>query len=217
MSVAVLAGLIGFLPAQQAPAAPVPVRDEICHYINVQALDCYDGGLDVAALPRRRAPARFADLLFRWWTDRNPSAQRPQMQVTGTTLHAHGAKEAVQAAEKAFQQLLAMDEVVRARVHCSVLTLPQAAVPEGLKPGLTEADDEAMVTRLVRVAAAEGGKLRNLPEVVASPLRPFAVEDAREGEAVPLRLRAELVPLSRSEALLGLHVVRGPLPANLAN
>jgi hypothetical protein len=123
----------------------------------------------------------------------------------------------VQAAQNALAQSRAVDEVVRARVHCSVLTMPGETAPEGLAPGLTEVADETMVTQLVRAAASAGGKLRNLPEVVAAPLRPFAVEEAREGDAQPLRLRAELVPLGRSEALLGLHVVRSALPANLAN
>lgn len=217
VAAAVFAGLVGFAPAQKAPAAPVPVRDDICRYIDVRALDAYDAGLDVAALPMRRAPARFADMLSRWWTDRNATSRPRPVEASGSVLHAHGAPEVVQTTEKAFAQLLAVDEVVRARVHCSVLTLPRAAAPEGLKPGLSETADEALVTRLVRVAAAEGGKLRNLPEVVAAPLRPFAIEDAPESDAMPLRLRAELVPLGRSEALLGLHVVRGALPANLAN
>jgi len=217
VAVAVLGSLVGLVPGQLVPGAPVPVRAEVCRYVDVRALDRYDDGLDVATTPMRRAPARFADVMSRWWCDRDPTSRPRPVGVTGSTLHAHGAAEMVKATQQALAQMHG-DEVVRARMQYSVLALPQAAVAaEGLKPGTAVEADEAILTRLARAAVGQGGNLRNLPEVVAAPLRPFVVEDARADGAEPLRLRAEMVPLGRAEALLGLHVVRGALPANLAS
>jgi hypothetical protein len=61
-----------------------------------------------------------------------------------------------------------------------------------------------------------GGSLHNVPETLAAPLAPFVV--APTGKAAgspPLRARGELVPIAEGEVLLGLHAVRGELPASV--
>lgn len=220
--VAVCLGWVGFMPAQEVEAVPAlkPARPaEICRCIDVRRLDRYDAALDVEPLRRRCAPDRLGEILSRWWRDRGRPASRSRtVEASGWVLHAHGDPEIVQTTQRALAQLFTEDTIVRARVQYSVLTMPRAAAEaEGLKSGAAVSVEVANLTRLVRAAIEQGGTLRNLPEVVATPLRPFAVEVVRAGEAPPLRLRAELVPLGDGEALLGLHVVRGELPANLSN
>ena len=213
--------MVGVARAQETiepPAEPLAGAAEVCRYIKVEALDRYDAVLDVEARPTERAGARFADIMSRWSCERWPVTSRNrQVEVTGGTLHAHGAPATVRLTQQALAQLLAEDVVVRTRIHCSVLTLPRAAATaEGLKAGKPLIVDAATLTRLARVAMKQRGALRNLQEVAVAPLRPIAIEDIREGDtSPPLCLRTELVPLSRTEALLGLHAVRGSLPTNL--
>ena len=160
----------------------------------------------------------------------------------GEVLIAQGTSEQLAAAGRVFDQLK-RPETVRARLQCSLVTMPVAVAREhGLKPGEVVATDEPAASRIVRDAVKRSGSLRNLPEVVAGPLAPFArdtgenagdkagpevreqaveqtsrnrAEKKGDRTAKPpprLRLRGEMVPMGDGEVVLGVHVVGGTLP-----
>lgn len=103
----------------------------------------------------------------------------------------------------------------RARLQCSLLTLPwQLGAMRGLQVGCAPSD-EAAFGQLVRDAIKAKGTLQNLPEIVAEPLVPFVVEPAKKDKEPPpdqLRLRGEMVPLGPREVLVAMQLVQGALP-----
>lgn len=124
----------------------------------------------------------------------------------------------------AMLEQLRKDPLVLARLQCSLVTLPTAAAKE-LAPaaGTAAPMDEATFGKLAREATKQKGTLQNLPEVVFTPLAPFVMEPVAKKvrgnlpapDAQSLRVRGEMVPLSRTELAVDLQLVRGALPADL--
>lgn len=145
----------------------------------------------------------------------------PLVQVAnsarGTICFTRGTQERIAAVQAVFDEL-AKDPPVHVRLQCSLVTLPAAvALEHGLKPNLVKTTDETNFGRLVRAAMQHKGTLGNLPEVTVAPLAPFHLQPAGKPAAKDdrvLRVRGEMVPVSASEVVVRMQLVRGPLPAD---
>ena len=135
--------------------------------------------------------------------------------TNGPVLVVRGTPEQVDAAKLVMEEL-GKAEPLRARLQCSLLTLPLAIARDHCRePGVVVDVDETAIGELTRSAVKNGGSLHNLPEVAASPLRPFALAVTAKAEvpdARRLRVRGEMVPASATEVAVRLQVVRGALP-----
>ena len=164
------------------------------------------------------AVKRLSDLVQRLG-GADPKLGRPVFQsgrgARGEVLIAAGTAEQLADAQRVFDQLKRPD-VVQARLQCSLVTMPIAVARDhGLKPGEVVATDEPAAARMVRDAVKRDGTLRNLTEIVAGPLAPFARDTGDKGagkQQAALRLRGEMVPMGDGEVAVGVHVVRGKLP-----
>jgi len=120
---------------------------------------------------------------------------------------------------KGMLEQLRQEHLPRARLQCSLLTMPAAvAKAHDLATGALVPADEAAFGKLVRDAVKAKGVLQNLPEVIAATLEPFVVEPADKAKQAPpvgdqtLRLRGEMVPVGPGEVVVGMQLVRGALP-----
>lgn len=113
-------------------------------------------------------------------------------------------------------QQLALAKPLRARLHATVVCLPASLARErGLPVSKMVVWDESKMTQLLRDAVQNEGSIRNLPEVLAAPLTPFAIAVPAKPDTPSeqiLRVRGEMVPVHAKEVALRLHVVRGALP-----
>ncbi|MDO8348993.1 MAG: hypothetical protein Q7T30_02065, partial [Planctomycetota bacterium] len=120
---------------------------------------------------------------------------------------------------KGVLEQLRVEHLPRARLQCSLLTMPAALVKaHGLTADTFAPTDETAFGKLVRDAVKQKGALQNLPEVIAEPLVPFVVEPAAKpdkpapGADPTLRMRGEMVPVRPGEVAFGMQLVRGALP-----
>ena len=143
-------------------------------------------------------------------------AVRTARSTRGPALLVMSTAEDVAVAQAVTEQLR-KEEPLQARLQVSLVALPLSLAREsGLEKGVVVPADEAKLQALMRLAAKHAGELRNLPEVTASPLRPFDLAAAaRDGvpEAQRLRVRGEMLPIGAAEVAVRVHMVRGALPA----
>lgn len=131
----------------------------------------------------------------------------------GETLLVRGVPEQVTAVQAALAALQA-EPAISVRLQCTLVTMPIAVARDhALRPGETVLGDPAAGAGLLRDAVKAKGTLHNLPEVVTGPLAPFVREPAAS-VGPSLRLRGEVAPLGSGEVAVGVHVVRGALPAD---
>ncbi len=173
-----------------------------------------------------RALDRFARIAVMLLEAENPADARKRPLVSAVAnaerLIAHTMTAEQAALLRGMLEQLRQQTLPRARLQCSLLTMPQElAKAHGLAAARFVATDEAAFGKLVRAAVAAGGTLQNLPEVVAEPLAPFVFEPkAGPGKAraePALRLRGELVPVGASEIACSVQLVRGALPPDLTH
>jgi hypothetical protein len=102
-----------------------------------------------------------------------------------------------------------------------VLERAQARGNGGIPTNDVQEADMAAMTNLMRDVVKQKGKLLNLPEIIAMPFVPFVAEPRVAGEgkqplndAENLRVRGEALAVSAEEAVFGVQLVRGSLPAD---
>jgi hypothetical protein len=106
------------------------------------------------------------------------------------------------------------------RVQCTLVQLPASVAEQhGLAAGRATPVDEVAAGRLMKAGLQAQGHIQNLPEVAIEPLQPFCTEPPagkHEATAIAaaLRLRGEAMLLADDEALFGVHLVAGDLPAD---
>lgn len=111
-------------------------------------------------------------------------------------------------------------EVRELRVQCTLVQLPASVAEQhGLAAGCATPVDAVAAGKLQKAAVQAQGRLQNLPELAVKPLEPFCAEPpAGDREATGIfaasRLRGEALLLADDEALFGVHLVAGELPAD---
>ena len=117
-------------------------------------------------------------------------------------------------------ELLRKDPARELRVHCTLVHLPmQVATEHALVAGQVTPVDEPTAGKLLKAAVQAKGRVHNLPELEVQPLLPFRAEPPTEAgkpaTTIPtLRLRGEAVLVEEQEALFGVQLVAGDLPAD---
>jgi hypothetical protein len=154
--------------------------------------------------------------------DGRPGAVRAQLVRTNEYLLVRGEPRCLEAIDAMFVEL-AQPAPRRAQLEVAWLDAPAELVRDCGHPfGQPVRIDDTQWNLLSRAAQKENGSLRNVPAIVALPLRPFALEPAVRPSApggLPSTLHATLVPLAADEFALALHAgskpataVRAPAP-----
>jgi hypothetical protein len=174
---------------------------------------------DEKAKPAAGPVVRLARILGLLLLDEGPRGNAARASVGGQTdrLLVRGTADEVSLVRSVLEQLR-QEHPPRARLQCSLLTMPAALVKtHELKDAFAPCDETAF-GKLVRDAVKQKGTLQNLPELIVTPLAPFVAEPpAKPGAPVPaddptLRLHGEMVPVKAGEVAFAVQLVRGALP-----
>ncbi|MFY9341314.1 MAG: hypothetical protein WAT39_02410 [Planctomycetota bacterium] len=216
----VVVGLVGLVTAQALPApkdkeAPVALRAQI---LDGSGLGRFDTETQPAS---GNAVTRLNELLIRLTAGsavpRAGALLRTARSSRGEVVLARGTTEQVELAQAVLVELK-RDELPRARLQCTLLTLPVAAASaHGLKVNVVTATDVAAAGRLARDAIKHQGTLHNLPEATVAPLAPFTVASpgkAKGEGAVPIQVHGEMVPLAADQVGVGARLVRSAAGPN---